>query len=449
MTNARTSPPWAHPLVRRHRVPLTVLAVAMLVLGGAWAHAATSQVERQATTHLEDRWVERAAFTYEVPLERDSVLGRAGARLPMGEPGYFSTVAPNVDLTFTWALQSPAASELVAHGEIAIDVKSHSPSGRPYWTERIVLAEGQAAGPAGTPLVLRAVLPVEELQQRVNDLAGTVGSKAGTVQWNVVGLVRFSAQTPFGRVTGPSEFVLPLTLDLPLYILPDATGGTFVREHGRPVVTIAEHRAGWTALASVPLAVLAMAGGAIALALCVRSRRGDPLLGSGREGELARELAPHEDWVTTVASAPEPPPQASVIEVESLGDLVAIAAEARTRVLRDGSRDVFWVLAGAGLYRYGRHARVGPPREVESIPQSPETAGSSAARSGPSSAAPGDLVRLLDAAAMHSIFATRQDDAPEAQAPAPPAATGAAPPQDPIESLFPGLSFDDAKPPRK
>ncbi|HUR69794.1 MAG TPA: DUF5305 family protein, partial [Candidatus Thermoplasmatota archaeon] len=174
--------------------------------------------------------------------------------------------------------------------------------------------------------------------------------KSGVMRWSLVARVTFSADSAAGRLRNDSLFQLPIDYDAPLFVLPDDAASTFASSHGTTHTVVTESVGGPRAALARPWALLACALAVAGLGAAWASRREDPALRPGPEGSMWRELARHEEWVTRVQGPVVAP--AHPVDVGSLADLVALASEARTRVLFDVSQRVFFVFTQGACYRY-------------------------------------------------------------------------------------------------
>jgi hypothetical protein len=340
---------------------LAAVGVLAMLLGGLWASEAAGRVERSVEQFgARDAWSERGAFSYQVPVVRDSPMFANGTVLGEGEPGYFASVSPFVNLAFDWGVSQPAqAVQAMASMELA--VRSDAPSGRPYWTLHFPLANASGSLAPGQALHVAGVLDIPQAQQRVQDAMAALGTHDDKLAWTIVSEVQFTA----AGVANASTFELPIDLQGALYHLPPADALAMPRDHGRPVEVVHEQKLGLAGLWGAPLPLGLLGGGAVGLVLAARARRADARYEALPDGAYVRELEAHRDWVTPVRGPLLPPAGARVIEVEALGDLVDVAAEARTRVLLDEARREFVVLSPSAFFRYARHRIVldGEPEE--------------------------------------------------------------------------------------
>lgn len=348
-----TAPP-APPArtLARYRAPLALLAGALLVLGGLWSLDAATRVERERRLVLDEAWSDEGVFTYAVPVAKDSPVFVNGTVLGMGEPAYFSSVSPRVLVNFTWRLAEPATPAEAA-GHLKAVVQAAAPDGRAYWTLEEPLANATGQG----PVVLAGVVDLEALDARVLETVRALGMLDAKTRWTVVATVAFAASAPWGELRQVSTFELPLERSPPLYVLPSADDARALREHGEPREVVQEHQKGLAGLLGAPLPLLVLgAGGALGAALA-SARRKPSGGGAGRaepEGFL-RDLDRHREWVVEVVGPVPPAEGERVLDLDDLDDLVAFAAEARTRVLLDRYCRVFYVHAPGATYRYARH----------------------------------------------------------------------------------------------
>lgn len=334
----------------RYALVLGTVGVLAVALGVAWAEDAIARVERTERAIVADRWVEEGRFTYLVPVVRDSPAFPNGTVLPMGEPGYFATVSPRVNLTFAWRLTEPEDTVVRAAGTLTVVLRSDAPDGRAYWTIERSLASALPTNVTGDGLVLGGTLDVATLAAEAENVTRGLGARPGKTRWDVVARVHFTVETPFGDWGNASSFTLPVQYENPLYTLPDEEGSALERPHGRTVLLVEETRAGPRALLAKPLVPATILGGLALLGLVVDARRRRLPDNDG----FARDRDRYEEWITPAAGAPIPA-GVPIVEVKALRDLVALAAEAQTRVLLDEESRLFTVMTPGATYLYRAH----------------------------------------------------------------------------------------------
>lgn len=342
---------------RRYAAPVTLASVAAIALGALWAADAARAVERLESASLEGRFVEEGAFTYSVTVLRPSPAFREGAILGMGEAGYFTTVAPRVDLAFRWSIPEPAGARAAAAVSLELVVSATSPTGRAYWTLRHPLAEATHAGPADEGVLLRGFFDFERVLQEIDNTTQALGASGARISWEVVATAKYAADGPGFEARNASRFALPVDVDAPLYVLPDADAARFVREHGTPRVRVEEREAGVAGVLDRPLALAPIGFGVVGLALVAREKRLKPEGASRVDRAFEDDVDRHDEWITRLSGpVPDAARGSRVLDVPTVAALVAVAAEAQRRVVLDAER-VFWVLTPEAAYRCRRHAR--------------------------------------------------------------------------------------------
>lgn len=340
----------ADALGRHHRA-FTLVGVVLLVLA-AWM-AAIAYAAPTETTRI-DRdiaWTERAAFTYSVPVTRNSTLWPIGTRLPMGEPAYFRTVSDSIDVDYEWMPESgDPQAQGVAGGRLSVHVVATAYDGRPYWSIDRTLDEATTAN-ATQGLRLSGRVALDELHNDLLVLNSEMPVAEGTINWSVRASVVYAFDAGGRRDQGETERILPITASDPRYVLPEADELRWTEEHSQDRVTTQTKAAGVPGILGAwrPLAL-----GGLGLALLVagtwfaRAPDGEP---------FDRELRRFREWVSTAGRIPDHSADAAAtIDVRSLEDLIHVAADARTRVVLDERSRVFYAFLPGATYRYARHA---------------------------------------------------------------------------------------------
>lgn len=333
-------------LLRRHRLALAVLGVLALV-AGAWtaasAYAGTREERRTETT---TPWAERASYAYAVPITRNSTHHPIGTVLPMGEPAYFRTVSDSILVDFTWAALSDSETEGVAAATMVVEVRAQTDAGRPYWTIEHTLAEGKATS-LDQPLTLQGRLDLDALVAELQTVSRELPPGDGFVNWTVRTTVVYALDVAGRAEQDEVEFLLPLEVEDPRFVLPAADALSWERPHAEQRIVATATQAGWGGVFGSP-STLALP--LLGLALLVAAGAAS---GPARDA-FEREYRKYRDWVSVAGSVPAP--AGSLVDVSSLADLVHVASDARTRVLLDSRSRVFYALLPGVTYRYAAHA---------------------------------------------------------------------------------------------
>lgn len=361
---------------RLHRAPLAAASTLLLVVSAVWAMQAVAHVDRVQATTMDKAWSEQGTFAYTVPVLKDSPMFRNGTVLGMGEPAYFRSVSPVIDASFDWQLAEPATSDAQALGSLAMVVRDEDARGRALWTLEFPVAN--ASSDAGQALHLAGRLDLPGMEAQVRQGLQALGIADTKLTWQVVARVAFTFHAPWGEVRNTSSFVLPLAFDGPMYTLPGADDARSVRLHGEPHVTVRESRAGLAALLASPLLLAGLGAGLAGLGLLGWSSRPPPSGAPGKaEVSAEREAAKFATWITEVEGPLEPGEDwGAIVDLNSLADLVDMAAETRTRVLLDKASRTYYVLTPKVCYRFSTHpwlhASAEPGKGAAGVEEPPE-----------------------------------------------------------------------------
>lgn len=331
-------------LLRRHRLALAVLGVLALVAGAWTAASAYAGTREERRTEAATPWTERASYTYAVPITRNSTHLPIGTVLPMGEPAYFRTVSERILVDFTWDALAAREAAGVAAATMVVEVRAQTDDGRPYWTIEHTLAEGRIASIA-EPLALHGELDLDALVAELQTVSRELPPGEGNVNWSVRTTVVYALDVAGRAEQAEVEFLLPLEVEDPRFVLPDALAWERPHTEQRVVSTLSQ--AGWAGVFATPSALALPALGA-ALLLVAGAGSAPP------RDAFEREYRRYRDWVSVAGNVP--PPAGSLIDVSTLADLVHVASDARTRVVLDSSSRVFYALLPGVAYRYAAHA---------------------------------------------------------------------------------------------
>lgn len=349
-----TAPPAAPDLIRRHHRAITLVGVTLL-LAGAWMLTAAYNVpweERHVSTMT--IWSEHDAFSYRVPVTRNSTHWPIGTELPMGEPAYFRTISDRILVDYSWIADTPADARGVAAGRLDVQVRAQSADGRPYWSLEHTLAEATAQD-VQQGIALSGIVDLDELMNEVSVVSRELPPGDAVVNWSVRAVVTYSIEMGERHEQGQTERILSMSASDPRFVLPRPEELRWDNAHTEESTSVTAHLAGMPgalrSLRGMGLAALGIA----AVGLGAWAAR--TVAQSGFETEYRR----FRDWVSAAGSVPEGATTAgTLVEVTSLEDLVHVAADARTRVVLDSSSRIFYALLPGVTYRYARHAT--PPR---------------------------------------------------------------------------------------
>lgn len=333
-------------LLRRHRLALAVLGVLALVAGAWTAASAYAGTREERRTEATTPWTERASYAYAVPITRNSTHLPIGTVLPMGEPAYFRTVSDRIFVDFAWdAIAAPDAAG-VAAATMVVEVRAQTDEARPYWTIEHTLAEGRIAS-LGEPLALHGALDLDALVAELQTVSRELPPGEGHVNWSVRTTVVYALDVAGRAEQGEVEFVLPLEVEDPRFVLPGADSLAWERPHTEQRVVSTHSQAGWAGIFATPSA-LALPASGFALLLAAGAASAPP------RDAFEREYRRYRDWVSVAGNVPAP--TGSLIDVSTLADLVHVASDARTRVVLDSGSRVFYALLPGVTYRYAAHA---------------------------------------------------------------------------------------------
>ena len=337
-------------LLQRHHRALALGGV-LLALAALWlGSAAYAAPVAHRTVERSTAWSEESAFTYAVPVTRNSTHWPAGTVLPMGHPAYFRTISDTILVNFTWRPTSsdPYARGMAA-GDLVVEIRAQAHDGRPYWSIVRPLDE-VVAEDATQGLALSGRLDLDALVHEVV-LLQREQPVEGRINWTVRAKVVYAFEAGGRRDQGETERVLVMGVGDPRFTLPTADDLTWTKSHVRESVRTSTRQAGVPGVvASAP--TLSLAGGAIAL-LAAALFTGRLAPDEAFEAEYRR----HKEWVSTARRIPEGSADAATtVDVDSLEDLIHVAADARTRVLLDERSRVFYAFLPGATYRYARHA---------------------------------------------------------------------------------------------
>lgn len=350
------------PLARRLLRPLRENAPAALALAIAVALAGAALLvteARRPVTHREtveeSRWSEEAAFSYVVPITRNASAWPGEETLPAGEPVYYRTITDQIPLEFRWRADDAELVRGAAEGSMVARVVALAPDGREFWRIERTLAQARTETPH-EDLVLAGALPLDALVAESTRISQQLPPGEARIRWSVEAVVAYAHERADGPAAGKSNFTLPIEAADPRFDLPGPEALEWSRPHATYTTRATERPAGWGA-ALADVRAIALLGGGLALVAATLWAARERLGHAPAEAAWREEHEEHRDWITPASHPVDPTgfPRPCV-DVASLQDLVEAAADARTRVLFDPGRRLYYAVTPQVTYRYARHA---------------------------------------------------------------------------------------------
>lgn len=319
---------------------------AATVLAGAWA-TYTAHVEPGETTTQETESVAAvsADVTHGANVTEPNPLFPIGTRL-QNRSTYFRGVAPVLDSRVTVSQRGLANATADVRTQLRL---SSADEDTVYWRERRPL--DQTDGPLTEPLTLDFTLNVTQLADRIATIEETLGSPGETtVTVLVTAEVSGTADGQPVERTVTREIRLGVTGDT-YSVTPAGSATTSV---DRTTVVRTERTYGPLRTIGGPVALFVGLGGVAAL-LVTRFSQGVALTPRER-ARLAYldDRAEFDEWIVSIQLPDDDRP---IAHADSLADLVDLAIDSDTSVVRDGDR--FVVVEGEYRYVYE------PPEPVE------------------------------------------------------------------------------------
>jgi hypothetical protein len=322
-----------------------VLLVLVLVAGaGAWA-GYTAYVDPGVET--EERtvstWSRTATFSHSAEVTRRNPIYSTGLRLT-NRQAYFPQVAPVLEGEHQFSYTATTGGSVDVLTDVQLLVQSGE-DGTVFWQSTQTLSNRETAGVRpDQPVVTRYRFNMSRVQARLDRMSDTLGDTPGETEVVVRAETRLTGEIN-GR-TIDRRFVDDLRL------IPD--GDTFlvsdpgqVRNSSRQVETITRERT---------YSLLWRAGAPLLVVLGLGGTGG--LLYGRRNGLLSvdpdrLDRTEYDEWIShgTLPSSVDPDGD-NAVAVDSLGDLVDVAADIDERVLFDADRDCYAVLDAHYHYLY-------------------------------------------------------------------------------------------------
>ena len=341
-------------------VLVAVALVLVMVAGVSMAYVAHTNPGTETVTEREVVFEEHATLNHQAEVQRSAWVFAEGEIVD--GPTYFTSVSPNLDAIHRYTIRHADDVNLTVETEFRLIVRSEQ-DGTELWRDTVAYGEDaatleQPGGGATTSITVN----VTEIDDRVENIERGLQSSAGSVE----SFLDISAHA-HGTVDGESYSRFH---DLRMTI--DPGGDTYsvdveepmVRTEEREVVVaVIDQQPSFLAREGAILLSLVAAVGLVGLAAGRHTGWTSISQERLRNVAHAKERASFEDWIS-VGSVPHERLQNGhpSIEVESLEDLVDIAADTDSRVIEDQRTGRYVVLNDRDLFTFTPpHARISVP----------------------------------------------------------------------------------------
>lgn len=322
----------AKQLVARHGTTIAaVLAVLGVVLVGVGAVEYATPPSTEVTESMDSQTIRSEVHT-NITASGDTPLYDAGTAL-VDEPIYLFASSPTV--TVRQRTSVPADQAVDVRQNITLRYQL-SRDGKTYWTDARVLAANDTTTSTGTA-VTTASLNVRTVKERVAKLRKSAG-QTGVVDAHLVVSTTYNTAEYSGSVSEKASLTV---LDGGYRIDRPTAERTHSRQRARRVAVPTRDALPYLLPLGTGSVLLVAAAGVAA----GQRRRFD----SERiESELATRR--YREWIS--AGTLPGSPDGTVVDIDSLADLVDTAIDTDSRVVYDEAKGVYAVLDGPVVYRY-------------------------------------------------------------------------------------------------
>lgn len=344
----------------------------MLILSGLWTYAASGPVyenkEENVSTHTD-----HGSYSYAVTVTRSNPLYPVGTMLKMGMPAYFFIVSPNIDMSFTYRLESADATgisgklqtmivatgvesgtggsepqQLETGGGSSIDLAEANDSGNDsniLWKKEFPLT-GEGVDTWNGPSVTKNFsLDVSQVQSMVKNVATQLNyTQDPTIE--IVNRVSYTGNINGENVQATKDFAIPLVIKESSYyqmpgkldFLQDNNITEYLSvESGPPLSKIA-----------FPLSLFLLSSVLMGMTL-ISIRMGK--VGSEYLDKLEKEQkhSSFKDFVSR-GKLPKDSNYLMKVEISSLQELVDAASDMNSRVINDVEAGIYFMINNNVIY---------------------------------------------------------------------------------------------------
>lgn len=333
--------------VLKRRSTLKNIFLILIVLAAIWSIYIFTTPVLNKEDQIVSSYTHNGMYTYNAPVTLSNPLYVKGNVLEMGMPAYFFSVSPTMDVLFTYDLQ-PSNSSNVDIRILSAIVATSRNSDEVFWKKSLPLDGNSFVSEEDENVFLHSfTVNVPDVQAQVKSLQNQIGYSQGT-EVEVVTTVYYEGLVNGRHVDDKKKFSFPLVISNSYYQMPEELEFTDTQDFH--MTRSVEKNASIEEL-KLPISMFLIFLALFLLTVFVRNMEMiDPQ--HIEKLEVEQENSKFDDWISmgkvpSNLSFPE-------VVVDSLEDLVDIAADMDCRVIKDSRKDFYFTIKDGIVYIYSQ-----------------------------------------------------------------------------------------------
>ncbi|WP_305065415.1 DUF5305 domain-containing protein [Methanococcoides sp.] len=294
-----------------------------------------------------------ANYDFIAPVTLSNPIYARGKILDSGQPAYFFSVSPTMDVFFTYAIDSMGSVQIDADCDtfvVATTTGNVGGKDKVFWQKKYPVTTGPLEAGNKGEFSYNFSLNVPEIQSKIKDVQSEIGYSQGA-KVEVVTYVSYNGNVNGKNVEGVEEFSMPLIISSSFYQIPQDLDFSNTVDNYE---TLKVKNVPSISVLVFPILSFFSSMVLILLFGLIRKQEEVPL-SHIRQLEVESEHAKFKDFISKGSLPVE---VGSLIEVglSSLQDLVDAAVDMDARVIHDPLKDVYFMIHGGIIYRFNTGA---------------------------------------------------------------------------------------------
>jgi hypothetical protein len=296
----------------------------------------------------EASWSSTAEFTNQATVVNQTAVFDEGDVLT-NRSVYFESVTPTLDSTFRYEYEATAGGELNTATELSLILRSVDQNVEYWRTETELETVSNESVQPGEQLTVPFSINITQLNEQIGEIESQLSGSPGNTEIIVESQVELEGTRNNLQIAEEKQYQMQIDTQGNVYRV---TNGGPVTDSGQQFAQeTSQNRYGplWTVGGPVLLFVSVLGIGGIVI-----GRREGTFEISDRERTWMKYRAARsefEEWISH-GTLPADVDERTVVEVDSLEDLVDVAIDSNRRVVADQSRNDYVVILEETIYRF-------------------------------------------------------------------------------------------------
>lgn len=282
-------------------------------------------------------------YEYTAPVTKSNPLYAIGTELGMTQPAYFFSVSPTLDASFTYTLEATDSADLAVNRKtmiVATAMGSADGQKKIYWQKKFPIQNVEAEQiQNGATLTHQFTLDIPDINSMVKQVQEQLQYTQDTTI-EIITYVTYEGEINGKSVSGVKEFPMPLITSSSYYQLPEKLSS----QETIDTYELQRIPVDPSFSSTAPPLILLLITFGLLVSLVIGKKRctviGQPHI---KELEREREYEQFAEWIST-GSLLSDIQQYQHIRINSLQDLVDVAIDTNSRVIKDTDNEMYFVI---------------------------------------------------------------------------------------------------------